>query len=89
MTANKVIVTNLSALRLKYSTGFQRIRDAIGQLIAADKKRGLTTLLVAIDSAADMRSVKGSPVATASDQRQVKAAIDASTIAPVPARRWR
>lgn len=67
MTANKVIVTNLSALQLKYPTGFQRIRDAIGRLIAADKKRGLTTLLVAIDSAADMKSVRGSPVTTPSD----------------------
>ena len=84
MTANKVIVTNLSALQLKYSTGFQRIRAAIALLIAADKKRGLTTLLVAIESAADMRSVKGSPVATASDQRQVKAAIDAAWTAYTP-----
>ena len=84
MTANKVIVTNLSALQLKYPTGFQRIRDAIGRLIAADKKRGLTTLLVAIDSAADMRSVKGTPVTTASDQRQVKAAIDAVWTAHTP-----
>src|SRR6266704_1641169 len=84
MTANKVIVTNLSALQLKYSTGFRRIHDAIGRLIAADKKRGLTTLLVAIDSAADMRSVKGSPVATASDQIRVKAAIDAVWTAYTP-----
>jgi hypothetical protein len=81
VTANKVIVTNLSALQFKYPTGFQRIRDAIGRLIAADKKRGLTTLLVAIDSAADMRSVKGTP---ASDQRQVKAAIDAVWTAHAP-----
>ena len=84
MTANKVIVTNLSALQLKYSTGFQRIRDAIKRLIAADKKRGLTTLLVAIDSAADMSSAKGSPVTTVSDQRQVKAAIDAVWTAHTP-----
>jgi len=84
MTANKVIVTNLSALQLKYSTGFRRIHDAIGRLIAADQKRGLTTLLVAIDSAADMRSVKGSPVATASDQIRVKAAIDAVWTAYTP-----
>src|SRR5437879_5578988 len=84
MTANKVIVTNLSALQLKYSTGLQRIRDAVGRLIAADKKHGLTTLCVAIDSAADMRSVRGSPVTTASDQRQVKAAIDAVWTAYTP-----
>src|SRR6266571_4711498 len=84
MTANKVIVTNLSALKLKYATGFPRVHDAIGRLIAADKKRGLTTLLLAIDSAADMRSVNGSPVTTASDQIQVKAAIDAVWAAHTP-----
>lgn len=84
MTANKVIVTNLSALQRKYSTGFDRIRNAIARLLAADKKRGLTTLLVAIDSAADMRSVKGAAVAMASDQRQVKAAIDAVWTAHTP-----
>src|SRR5258708_17471290 len=77
MAANKVIVTNLSALQLKYSSGLQRIREAIKRLIAADKKRGLTTLLVAIDSAQDMRSVNGAPVTDASDERRVKAAIDA------------
>lgn len=77
MAANKVIVTNLSALQLKYSTGLPRIRDAIKRLIAADKKRGLTTLLVAIDSAQDMRAARGAPVTSASDPRQAKAAIDA------------
>ena len=84
MTANKVIVTNRTALQRKYSTGFHRVQDAIGRLIAADKKRGLTTLLVAIDSAADMRSVQGPPVTTASDQREVKAAIDAVWTAYTP-----
>jgi hypothetical protein len=84
MATNKVIVTNLSALQLKYSTGLPRVRDAIKRLIASDKTRGLATLLVAIDSAADMRAAKGSPVAAASDQRQVKAALDAvwTTYAP-------
>ena len=84
MTANKVIVTNLSALQRKYSSGFSRVHDAIARLIAADKKRGLTTLLVAIDSAADMSAAKGSPVAAASDPRQVKAAIDAVWTAHTP-----
>ncbi len=84
MAANKVIVTNLSALQLKYSSGLQRIRDAIKRLIAADKKRGLTTLLVAIDSAQDMRSVNGSPLTSALDERQVKAALDAVWTAHTP-----
>ena len=84
MPANKVIVTNLSTLQLKYAAGFQRIRDALGRLIAADKKRGLTTLLVAIDSAEDMKAVKGSAVTKATDQRQAKAAIDAVWAAHAP-----
>ncbi len=84
MRANKVIVTNVSALQRKYSAGFRRVRDAIGRLIAADKKRGLTTLLVAIDSAAAMRSVRGAAVTEVSDQIQVKAAIDAVWAAYTP-----
>src|SRR5258708_22201700 len=84
MAANKVIVTNLSALQLKYSSGLQRIRDAIKRLIAADKTPGLTTLLVAIDSAQDMGSVNGSPLTSALDERQVKAALDAVWTAHTP-----
>ncbi|MBE0625488.1 MAG: hypothetical protein IH606_11805 [Burkholderiales bacterium] len=84
MTVNKVIVTNLAVLQGKYSAGFRRVRDAIARLIAADKKRGLTTLHVAIDSAVDMRSAGGSPVTTASDRRQAKAAIDAVWTAYTP-----
>ena len=77
MPADKVIVTNLSVLKLKYGTRYWRVRDAIGRLIAADRKRGMVTRLVAIDSAADMRSAGGAPLTSASDQRQAKAAIDA------------
>jgi hypothetical protein len=74
---DKVIVTNLGALKAKYPAGAQRIRDAVGRLIAADRKRGLATVLVAIDSASDMRAAKGAAVTSASDPRQAKAAIDA------------
>jgi hypothetical protein len=84
MGANKVIVTNLSALQRKYSNGLVRVRDALKRLIAADKKRGLTTVVIAIDVEADMRAVKGSAVTKASDQRQVKAAIDAIWAAYTP-----
>lgn len=85
MTVDKVIVTNRSALQSKYSTGLQRIDDAVRNLIAADRKRGLSTLLVAIDSTTDMRAVKGAPVTKPSDQRQVKGAIDAVWAAYTPA----
>jgi hypothetical protein len=84
MTVDKVIVTNRSELQRKYSTGLPRIDEAIRRLIAADKKRGVITLLVAIDSASDMRAVKGSAVTRPTDQRTVKGAIDAVWTAYTP-----
>jgi len=84
MKVDKVIVTNRAALHNKYTTGLQRIDDAIGRLIAADRTRGLTTLSVAIDSTTDMRPVKASPVSQVLDRRQVKAAIDAVVTAYTP-----
>src|SRR5262249_41707697 len=81
---DKVIVTNLGALKAKYPAGVQRIRDAVGRLIAADKKRGLATALVSIDSASDMQAAKGAAVTAASDPRQAKAAIDAVWTAYTP-----
>lgn len=77
MPADKVIVTNVSALKAKYGKTYPRVQAAISRLVAADRKRGLTTRLLALDSAADMRSVKGVAVSEGLDQRQVKAAIDA------------
>jgi hypothetical protein len=48
---DKIIVTNLAALREKYGTaGLREIRAAIKRLTAADKKRGVRTRLVALDS---------------------------------------
>jgi len=50
MSIDKIIVTNRSALQNKYgSAGFKKIEAAVRQLIAADKKRNLNSLLVFAD----------------------------------------
>jgi len=77
MSVDKVIVTNLSALRSKYGARYAEVRAAVNGLIAADRARGLTTRLVAIDSAPDMRRAGGLAVPNASSQRGAKAAVDA------------
>ncbi|HEX6829098.1 MAG TPA: hypothetical protein VF104_08970 [Burkholderiales bacterium] len=77
MPADKIIVTNISALKAKYGKTYPRIQAAVDRLLAADRKRGLGTRVIALDSAADMRAVGGAAVTRVSDQRQTKAAIDA------------
>ena len=62
MAVDKVIVTNVSALRAKYGNDYARVKAAIRTLIQADLARDLRTVLVAIDRAADMKRVKGHPV---------------------------
>ena len=77
MEVDKVIITNLGALREKYGDKMSRIEKAMGRLIAADKKRGLETKLVAVDSAGDMEAVQANMVTDKGDQKGVKTAIDA------------
>jgi hypothetical protein len=84
MNPDKVIFTNMSALRQKYQSGIGRIEKAIARLIAADAKRGLATRLIAIDSPADMAAVQGEAVADPKDQRAVKRAVDAVYGASAP-----
>lgn len=75
---DKVIVTNISALKAKYGAdGVKKVKDAVNALIAADKKRGLVAQMIAIDDAAAMKAVSGKPVSKADDPRQNKDAIDA------------
>jgi hypothetical protein len=77
MAVDKVIVTNLSALRAKYGARYAQVRSALTALAAGDRARGLSSKLIAIDSAAAMRAVGGKAVQSARDQRGAKAAIDA------------
>lgn len=77
MIIDKLIITNRSALQNKYgSTGLQKIRAAIKQLIAADKKRNVRSLLVFVDDDAMMRKAKGKKVTDFTDAEQYKNAID-------------
>jgi hypothetical protein len=77
MEIDKIIITNMGALREKYGKNMPRIEGALLRLVAADKKRGLETKIVAVDSAGDMEAVGGRPVTDKSDQKQAKTALDA------------
>jgi hypothetical protein len=75
---DKVIVTNLAALQAKYGApDVNKIQTAVQALIDADKGRGLTTSLFAIDQGPDMKKVSASAVTSAVDPKQNKTAIDA------------
>jgi hypothetical protein len=75
---DKIIVTNLGALKKKYGTkGLAKIRTAVRKLISADKARGFHTRLVALDRSSNMKKVKGTAVSDPSSPRQNKSAIDA------------
>lgn len=74
---DKVIITNLTALKAKYgASGVTDIKSAITDLIAADKKRGIETVLVAVDDAGGMKKLKALPVTKTDDPKQNKVAID-------------
>ena len=77
MEIDKVIITNRGALREKYGKTMPRIEGALVRLVAADKKRGLETKVVAVDAAADMKAAGGAAVTDKNDQKQVKTALDA------------
>ena len=56
---NKVIVTNVSGLKVKYADKYAAVAAAISRLIQADLGRGLRTILIALDSPSDMKRVNG------------------------------
>ncbi|MFO1061993.1 MAG: hypothetical protein U1E53_34105 [Dongiaceae bacterium] len=75
---DKVIVTNLAALRAKYgAAGLTRLQKAVNALVAADRGRGLVTQLVGLDDKTDMGRLSATPVTDPADARQNKTAIDA------------
>ena len=80
--ADKAIIVNLSALRAKYgAAGLASIRAALARMTDADRARGLSTRLVAVDRAATMDSVHGPTVRDPTDAPTVKAAVDAAAAA--------
>jgi hypothetical protein len=75
---DKVVVTNRSALKAKYTpVQVARIDKAVGALVAADVKRGLTTVVVNLDDAKQMKAYGAPAVTNPTSARQVKRAIDA------------
>lgn len=81
---DKVIVTNVSALRKKYGKGLAQIQTAWKKLIAADKLRNLKTRVIALDSVATMKKFKVAAVTDPADAKQNKQAIDAIYKALLP-----
>ena len=76
--SDKTIVTNVKALIKKYGRqGFEAMHQRIEALIAADKARGLTTILVALDDKEQMKEFSTPPVTRGSDPAQNKRAMDA------------
>lgn len=75
--STKIVITNLTQLNAKYGTGMAKIRSGIGQLIKADKLRGIETRLIPLDDANEMKKVNAKPVTDAANSRQNKAAVDA------------
>ena len=73
---DKVIVTNVSALKGKYGSGYVALDAAIKQRIAADQQRGLVTKFIPLDGAVAMKRLKARRVTNAKDCRQNKMAID-------------
>jgi hypothetical protein len=83
-STDKVIVTNNSVLVAKYGDGAADIELALGELVDADKTRGVVTRVVSLDDPIAMGSL-GAPVVTdPTDQQANKAAIDAVYVATLP-----
>jgi len=75
---DKVVITNVGALRSKYgAAGWRRVKAALSALVKAYRKGGIVTRVVAIDDLATMRSFRARPVTSVLNCRQNKDAIDA------------
>ena len=81
---DKVIISNATALRKKYSkSGFETVRAALQDLITADSGRGIETRVVFIHDAYGNAPMK-SPSPDPADERGAKRVVDAisSKLAP-------
>jgi len=76
---DKVIVTNVEAMKAKYGASYAAVREAVQQLISSDAARGIVTVLVDISSPTEMSKHRGAAVASdaRTDCKGNKAAIDA------------
>lgn len=72
---DKVILTNKAALKSKYGTGLVDIESALNDLITADGKRGMSTVVIDLGSKTEMARYGISPVSP-SDAKANKQAAD-------------
>lgn len=77
MKKDKLIITNLSALIKKYGSKHKSILSDLKALQTFDKTRNLSTQIVYIDKAADMKKYKAKAVTDAASAKQNKDAVDA------------
>ena len=76
--ANKLLVTNVGALKAKYLKKYSTVEQAIQALIKTDlSTRKIVTTLIALDDAATMKRFGGKPVIDPNSAQQTKQAIDA------------
>ena len=84
MLIDKVVIALHAALEAKYgAAGIARIGKALKELGAADKRRGLTTVVIHLDDADEMAGYGGN-IGQAADARAVKGAIDRIATAAQP-----
>jgi hypothetical protein len=84
MLIDKIVVALHAAMLAKYGdAGLARIGKALKELVAADKRRGLISVVVHLDDADEMASY-GGHIAQAADARAVKGAIDRIAAAAQP-----
>jgi hypothetical protein len=74
---DKVIVTNVAALKAKYLNRYHLVSNAVQRLVAADHAHGLTTRVVALDDGPTLRRMGSAPVSDPGDAAATKRAIDA------------
>jgi len=75
---DKVILTNTSALKVKYgAAGLRGIQTAVTALIQADKGRGLETRFISLDDSVTMKKLSAPAVTAKDNPKQNKNAIDA------------
>lgn len=85
MASTKAVITNNAALALKYGQpGALAIEQALQRLIAADKARGLTTMVFDLSDAVQMSAVGAAAVTGPKDEPGAKLAVDLIYEAQIP-----
>lgn len=84
MAIDKAVLALHAPLHAKYGdAGLARVGKALRALVAADKRRGLATVVIHLDDSAEMAPY-GGPIAAVADAKAVKDAIDRIAAAEQP-----